>query len=109
MQEDPPHLWALPVIHFVPLVSARLPVVGLMDGSALDALLAKTIEQITIESEDRNLKTFKLVYLNPEDENKFAYQAGQFGELSVTGKGEIPIGIAYHLQRKVFYSLRSIK
>jgi NAD(P)H-flavin reductase len=32
--------------------------------------------------------------VNPEDEAKFQYKAGQFGELSVTGKGEIPIGIA---------------
>ncbi|MBI9077742.1 MAG: FAD/NAD(P)-binding protein [Desulfatibacillum sp.] len=52
------------------------------------------IDKATIETEDRNLKTFKFVYVNPEDEEKFQYKAGQFGELSVTGKGEIPIGIA---------------
>jgi sulfhydrogenase subunit gamma (sulfur reductase) len=52
------------------------------------------IDDIIVESEDRNLKTFKFVFLNPEDEQKFAYRAGQFAELSVTGKGEIPIGIA---------------
>ncbi len=52
------------------------------------------IDDIIVESEDRNLKTFKFVFLNPEDEKKFAYRAGQFAELSVTGKGEIPIGIA---------------
>ncbi|SHK20496.1 NAD(P)H-flavin reductase [Desulfatibacillum alkenivorans DSM 16219] len=52
------------------------------------------IDKATIETEDRNLKTFKFVYVNPEDEAKFQYKAGQFGELSVTGKGEIPIGIA---------------
>ncbi len=52
------------------------------------------IDEIITETEDNNLKTFKLVFLNPADEEKFLYQAGQFAELSVTGKGEIPIGIA---------------
>ncbi len=52
------------------------------------------IDDIVVESEDRNLKTFKFVFLNPEDEQKFAYRAGQFAELSIAGVGEIPIGIA---------------
>jgi NAD(P)H-flavin reductase len=52
------------------------------------------IDDIVVESEDRNLKTFKFVFLNSSDEDKFAYRAGQFAELSVAGKGEIPIGIA---------------
>jgi len=52
------------------------------------------IDNITVETEDRNLKTFKFVFLNPEDEKRFVYRAGQFAELSVAGKGEIPIGIA---------------
>ncbi len=52
------------------------------------------IEDIIVESEDRSLKTFKFVFLNPEDEEKFAYQAGQFAEISIPGQGEIPIGIA---------------
>ena len=52
------------------------------------------IDEIVVESEDRSLKTFKFVFLNPEDEKKFAYEAGQFAELSIAGKGEIPIGIA---------------
>jgi sulfhydrogenase subunit gamma (sulfur reductase) len=52
------------------------------------------IDEIITETEDKNLKTFKFVFLNPEDEEKFAYKAGQFAELSITGKGEIPIGIA---------------
>ncbi|MDI6798074.1 MAG: FAD/NAD(P)-binding protein, partial [Desulfatibacillaceae bacterium] len=60
------------------------------------------IEKTWIETEDRNLKTFKFVYLNPEDENRFQYKAGQFGELSVTGKGEIPIGIASSPTEKGF-------
>ena len=52
------------------------------------------IDDITVESEDRNLKTFKFVFLNPDDEAKFTYNAGQFAELSIAGVGEIPIGIA---------------
>ena len=52
------------------------------------------IDDIIVESEDRNLKTFKFVFLNPEDEARFAYTPGQFAELSISGLGEIPIGIA---------------
>lgn len=52
------------------------------------------IDDIVVETEDRNLKTFKFIFLNKEDEENFAYQAGQFAELSIPGKGEIPIGIA---------------
>ena len=52
------------------------------------------IDEIITETEDKNLKTFKLVFLNPDDQAKFDYRSGQFAELSVTGKGEIPIGIA---------------
>ncbi len=52
------------------------------------------IDSIITETEDRNLKTFKLVFINPEDEKKFAYTPGQFAILSVAGLGEIPIGIA---------------
>jgi len=52
------------------------------------------IEEIITETEDKNLKTFKLVFLNPDDQEKFLYKAGQFAELSVAGKGEAPIGIA---------------
>ena len=52
------------------------------------------IEQIITETEDKNLRTFKFVFLNPEDEKAFDYIPGQFAELSVAGVGEIPIGIA---------------
>ena len=52
------------------------------------------IDDIEIATEDKSLKTFKFVFLNEGDEEKFAYQAGQFAELSIPGKGEIPIGIA---------------
>ncbi len=60
------------------------------------------IDDVIVETEDKNLKTFKLVFLNPEDENKFAYEAGQFAELSVAGQGEIPIGIASSPTEKGF-------
>ncbi len=57
------------------------------------------IDEIITETEDKNLKTFKFVFLNPEDEEKFAYKAGQFAELSVTGKGKSPSELR-HLPRK---------
>ena len=60
------------------------------------------IDDIVIETEDKNLKTFKFVFLNPQDEEKFSYTSGQFAELSVTGKGEIPIGIASSPTEKGF-------
>ncbi len=52
------------------------------------------IDEIQNATVDKSLKTFKFVFLNPEDETRFAYRAGQFAELSIPGKGEIPIGIA---------------
>ena len=62
------------------------------------------VDQIITETEDEKLKTFKLVFLNPEDEKKFAYIPGQFAELSVAGKGEVPIGIASSPTEKGFIS-----
>jgi len=52
------------------------------------------IDKIVIETEDRNLKSFKFLFLNADDRKAFDYTPGQFAQLSVTGKGEIPIGIA---------------
>ncbi len=52
------------------------------------------ISEVRIETEDKALRTFKFEFLNPEDEEKFAYMPGQFAELSIPGQGEIPIGIA---------------
>jgi len=60
------------------------------------------IESIVTETEDRNLKTFKFVFLDPEDEKKFDFMPGQFAELSVAGLGEIPIGIASSPTEKGF-------
>ena len=52
------------------------------------------IDSVVTETEDRNLKTFKLVFLDGNHEKEFAYIPGQFAILSVAGLGEIPIGIA---------------
>jgi sulfhydrogenase subunit gamma (sulfur reductase) len=60
------------------------------------------IDEIITETEDKNLKTYKLVFLNSDDEKKFKFQAGQFAELSIAGEGEIPIGIASSPTEKGF-------
>jgi NAD(P)H-flavin reductase len=60
------------------------------------------IDEVIDAVEDKSLKTFKLVFLNPEDEEKFSYTSGQFAELSITGQGEIPIGIASSPTEKGF-------
>jgi len=60
------------------------------------------IDEIITETEDRNLKTFKFVFINQTDEEKFSYIPGQFAELSIAGKGEIPIGIASSPTEKGF-------
>ncbi|MFH1144093.1 MAG: FAD/NAD(P)-binding protein [Candidatus Eisenbacteria bacterium] len=52
------------------------------------------IDEIITETGDHSLKTFKLVFLDPEDEGRFSFLPGQFAEISVAGKGEVPIGIA---------------
>jgi NAD(P)H-flavin reductase len=53
-----------------------------------------TIEKITIENDAKDLKTFRLAFCKDEDAANFRYQCGQFGELTVFGVGECPIGIA---------------
>ena len=53
-----------------------------------------TIEDITIENEGKDLKTFKLVFEKEEDRKAFTYLPGQFAEVSVLGMGESPFGIA---------------
>ena len=52
------------------------------------------IDDITLETEDGNLKTFKLVFENENDRQAWSHVSGQFAMLSLAGKGEIPIGIA---------------
>ena len=53
-----------------------------------------TVRRITIENEAKDIKTFELVFDNPEDRQAFDYCCGQFAELSLLGSGESPIGIA---------------
>ncbi len=55
---------------------------------------AARIEDIVIESEDGSLKTFKIVFEDEADWEKWRHEPGQFAMLSVAGKGEAPIGIA---------------
>ena len=53
-----------------------------------------TISKVISEVDTNDIKTFRLTFLNREDEEKFKYLPGQFAELSIYGKGESPIGIA---------------
>ena len=50
--------------------------------------------KIITEVDTKDIKTFRLAFVNKEDEERFQYIPGQFAELSVYGKGESPIGIA---------------
>ncbi len=50
------------------------------------------IEKITDEAPD--IRTFRLKFLNSDDEKKFNFKAGQFGEYSVFGEGESTFCIA---------------
>ncbi|TET16710.1 MAG: heterodisulfide reductase subunit F [Dehalococcoidia bacterium] len=56
--------------------------------------LAMRTEKIVIETDDKNIKTFSLSFLNEEDESSFNYLPGQFVQLSVLSEGEAPFGIA---------------
>ena len=55
------------------------------------------IQEIITETEDKNLKTFRLAFLNRQDEQGFHFTPGQFCEISIAGKGEILIGFASSL------------
>lgn len=52
------------------------------------------VEKIITEVDTGDIKTFRLAFMNREDEENFTYLPGQFAELSIYGKGESPIGIA---------------
>jgi len=52
------------------------------------------IEEIVLETDDRKIKTFVLGFVREEDRGRFVYVPGQFGEVSVFGKGEAPFGMA---------------
>ncbi len=56
--------------------------------------LPMRVEKIVIETEDKNIKTFSVKFLNDEDAANFNYLPGQFAQLSVLGEGEAPFGIA---------------
>lgn len=53
-----------------------------------------TISKIIQENEVNDIKTFRLVFKNDEDTKNFNFMPGQFGEVTVFGFGECPIGIA---------------
>ncbi|ADK85501.1 Dihydroorotate dehydrogenase, electron transfer subunit, iron-sulfur cluster binding domain protein [Desulfarculus baarsii DSM 2075] len=52
------------------------------------------IKDVIVETEDKQLRSFWFEFINPEDAEAFNYTPGQFAELSISGYGEIPIGIA---------------
>ena len=52
------------------------------------------IRKITTENDANDIKTFELVFKDPEAMKSFTYRCGQFAEISVFGAGECPIGIA---------------
>lgn len=52
------------------------------------------IRKIITENEVNDIKTFELVFQDPEAMKNFRYRCGQFAEISVFGAGECPIGIA---------------
>ncbi|MAF85370.1 MAG: heterodisulfide reductase subunit F [Dehalococcoidales bacterium] len=56
--------------------------------------LPMRIDKVTVETDDWDIKTFSLSFVNQEDEADFKYIPGQFVELSVLGKGEAPFGMA---------------
>lgn len=53
-----------------------------------------TIDEIHVENDAGDVKTFTLVFDNDDDRRAFAYLPGQFAEVSVFGTGEAPFGIA---------------
>jgi NAD(P)H-flavin reductase len=68
-----------------------------------------TIRKVEVETEDRLIKSFELVFKNKDDEKAFNYMPGQFAELSILGKGESPIGIASSPTEKGFLKFTVMK
>jgi len=56
--------------------------------------LLMRVEKVVTETTDSAIKSFHLSFLREEDEKTFSYLPGQFGELSLFGKGEAPFGMA---------------
>ena len=67
------------------------------------------VDKITTEVDTKVIKTFRFKFVNPEDEQKYAYIPGQFGELSIFGKGESPIGIASSPTQKGYVEFTVMK
>ena len=67
------------------------------------------ISKIVVETSDKLIKSFDLVFLNKEDERDWHHEPGQFAELSLFGKGEIPIGIASSPTEKGFLRFTVMK
>ncbi len=71
--------------------------------------LPVVIRKAAIETDDRLIKTFDLVFRDKGDEERFNYFPGQFAELSILGKGESPIGIASSPTEKGFLRFTVMK
>lgn len=56
--------------------------------------LPMRIEKITNETGDESLKTFSLSFVRQEDCEHLSFVPGQFAEVGIFGKGEVPLGIA---------------
>src|SRR4030067_2488353 len=67
------------------------------------------VDKIITEVDTKDIKTFLFKFVNPEDEKKYAYIPGQFGELSIFGKGESPIGIASSPTQKGYVEFTVMK
>jgi sulfhydrogenase subunit gamma (sulfur reductase) len=52
------------------------------------------IQEIIVETEDGNIRTLILSFMDEEAEGRFVYTPGQFAEISVFGQGEAPFGMA---------------
>ncbi len=52
------------------------------------------VEKVTIENDDKDLKTFRLAFCDEQDAKAFRHECGQFAMISVPTAGESPIGIA---------------
>jgi len=52
------------------------------------------VDKVITETADSTIKSFHLSFLREDDEKAYSYLPGQFGELSVFGKGEAPFGMA---------------
>ncbi|MFO7638884.1 MAG: FAD/NAD(P)-binding protein [bacterium] len=52
------------------------------------------LEKVTTENDARDLKTFELSFADPSARERFRFEPGQFGFISLSGVGEAPFGIA---------------